>query len=187
MSDIWVTSDTHFGHDNIISYCDRPFKDSKEMDECLSDNWNSVVKKGDKVYHLGDVYFGQRMKKGEEHWGSFFSKLNGSKRLILGNHDDGKDKNLLNSFAKIMMWRMMPELGILMTHVPVHPSALIRRESKQVWINEDQKYEIHEQEWKLVNVFGHIHNNKAPDGPYRCVCVEHTNYTPIPLESLRIK
>lgn len=169
---IWVISDTHFGHDNIIKYCGRPFSNSEEMDEALLENWNSVVRPGDKVYHLGDVYFGQRKRKGEEHWGSFFSKLAGSKRLILGNHDDGKDKNLQNTFQKISMWRMFPEFGLLLTHVPVHLSALMKKDR--------------EKNRELTNVHGHIHQNKSPEGPYKNVSVEMIDYTPVNIEDLRV-
>lgn len=187
MVDIWVTSDTHFGHTNIISYCSRPFESVNQMDEALVQNWNKVVKPGDKVYHLGDVYFGQRTKKGDEHWGKFFSRLNGQKRLILGNHDDGKDKNLLNTFHKIMVWRMFPEFGLLLTHVPVHQSSLTRRESRHVWNKDKQEFEIHESQWTLVNIHGHIHNHESPAGPYKNVCVEMTNYTPVNIEELRVR
>jgi calcineurin-like phosphoesterase family protein len=55
---IWITSDTHFGHNNIIKYCDRPFSSYQEMDDCLIDNINSRVYKGDILWHLGDWAFG---------------------------------------------------------------------------------------------------------------------------------
>lgn len=172
MKNIWVISDTHFGHNNIIKYCDRPYDNSHHMDEDILERWNSVVKDGDKVYHLGDVYF----SKGREDWPSFFARLNGQKRLILGNHDNGKDQLLQKVFQKIDVWRMFPEFGLLFTHVPVHISALKRGPTGNE-VNPKQ----------LTNIHGHIHENPSPMGPYRCVCVEQINYTPIHIEDLRMR
>lgn len=76
---IWFTSDTHFGHKNIIEYSKRPFKDVKEMDQALIDNWNDVVNDGDTVFHLGDIMFSK------DYW--ILDKLKGKKSFIRGNHD----------------------------------------------------------------------------------------------------
>lgn len=171
MRNIWVTSDTHFGHENIIKYCNRPFSNADEMDEAILDNWNAVVKPGDKVYHLGDVCFMPRDK-----FQSFWPRLNGQKRLVVGNHDDIKFLSSGGFFSKVYMWRMFPEFGLLMTHVPVHRSSLKRGPTG----NELDPPE-------LLNIHGHIHQNPSPDGPYECVCVEQTGYTPVNIEELRMK
>ena len=55
---IFFTSDTHFGHENIIKYCKRPFKDVKEHDAELIRRWNEKVPEDGIVFHLGDVAFG---------------------------------------------------------------------------------------------------------------------------------
>ena len=55
---IYFIADTHFNHANIIKYCNRTFKNTHEMNEYIIQKWNSVVKKDDTVYHLGDVGFG---------------------------------------------------------------------------------------------------------------------------------
>lgn len=73
---------THFGHENIIYFCKRPFKSVEEMDEALIKNWNSVVDPNDYVFHLGDFCF-----KGSQYWDRILNQLNGHKFLILGNHD----------------------------------------------------------------------------------------------------
>ena len=54
------TSDTHFGHANIIRLCNRPFKDVEEMNEKLIENWNKVVPEDGTVFHLGEFAFGGR-------------------------------------------------------------------------------------------------------------------------------
>lgn len=83
---LFFTSDTHFNHENILRFCNRPFKTIQEHDEVLIDNWNSVVGPDDTVFHLGDFCFGNPQKVIEVR-----KKLNGHIFLIRGNHDD---KNL---------------------------------------------------------------------------------------------
>ena len=87
---IYFVSDTHFGHDNIIKYSDRPVKNVTEMNRVLIDNWNSVVQKGDTVYHVGDFSFGSGSKDPDK----YFYQLNGKKHLIKGNHDNKRTLDL---------------------------------------------------------------------------------------------
>lgn len=75
-------SDTHFGHANIIRFCDRPFGSVEEMNETLIHNWNNVVGEDDTVYHLGDVALGKWAE-----WDGILSQLNGYKVLVVGNHE----------------------------------------------------------------------------------------------------
>jgi calcineurin-like phosphoesterase family protein len=165
MSDIWIISDTHFGHANMLRFKDSDgafvrsnFDSADHMDEHMIEQWNSVVKDGDIVYHLGDVYF--------DHGHNALSKLKGRKRLILGNHDNAKSSYLQNNFQKILMWRMFPEFGLLLTHVPVHESSLGFKVNK--------------------NVHGHLHQRKIADERYVNVSVECINYTPVHIDHLRV-
>lgn len=80
---IWITSDTHFGHANMIPYCGRP----ENFDELLVKNWNRLVKPEDIVIHLGDVIMGQ---ESEKRLASILPTLSGKKILCLGNHDKEK-------------------------------------------------------------------------------------------------
>ena len=80
---IWFTSDTHWGHKNIIKHTERPFGSVRQMDEALVKNWNRVVKKGDIVYHLGDVGH----KCSPAYLKKILDQLNGRIYLIHGNHD----------------------------------------------------------------------------------------------------
>ncbi len=76
----YFTSDTHFGHNKIIEYCKRPFKDSEEMNETIIKNWNEIVKLEDTVFHLGDFAYKGKVKE-------FKERLNGHIIHIKGNHD----------------------------------------------------------------------------------------------------
>jgi calcineurin-like phosphoesterase family protein len=172
MANIWVISDTHFNHANILKFEDklgkpcRVFSGVDEMNETMIANWNSVVKPQDKVYHLGDVLFGLDKPAWLD---ANFKRLNGKKRLIVGNHDN--IKLLSQWFSEVMLWRDFSEFGLLLTHVPVHQSTL----------KENHRFG----DGSMVNVHGHIHQNASPDGPYKCVCVEQTNYTPVNIDELR--
>jgi len=167
---IWLISDTHFNHSNILNFKDknenliRKFSDVHDMNETMIDRWNKLVKPQDKVYHLGDVYFG------DEKQASFLlSRLNGHKRLVVGNHDNLKAPILHKYFEKIVLWRKLSDNGLLLTHVPVHESTLGegRFKGKQI-----------------INVHGHTHQNGSPKGPYKSVCVELTDYTPMNIEEI---
>lgn len=82
---IYFTSDTHFGHKNIIKYCGRPFADVEEMNRELVLRWNARVNARDTVYHLGDFAFLGKTRAAE-----ILQALNGDKVLIIGNHDPSK-------------------------------------------------------------------------------------------------
>jgi len=78
----YYISDTHFGHENIMKHCNRPFKSVEEMDEVIKNKWNAVVKNNDEVYILGDFNFKNRTN-GED----YLKQLKGKKYIIVGNHD----------------------------------------------------------------------------------------------------
>ena len=99
---IYVTSDTHFFHNNIIKYCNRPFDSVNHMNDELVYRWNDTVKPQDTVFHLGDISFGDVEQTNE-----IMHKLKGNKILIQGNHDrhakwTSKDPKLMyNHFSEI--------------------------------------------------------------------------------------
>lgn len=83
MKHIYFTSDTHFGHANIIKYCNRPFSSVDEMDDYLITKWNETIPPDGVVYHLGDFAFYRNKREVT----ALLSKLNGQKILVVGNHD----------------------------------------------------------------------------------------------------
>lgn len=86
---VLFTSDTHFGHANIIRYSNRPFASVEDMDEVLIRNWNARVRPDDEIWHLGDLTF--RDDKGA---GALLRRLNGRKHLVWGNHDSQRVRAL---------------------------------------------------------------------------------------------
>ena len=181
--ELWITSDHHFHHENIIRYSNRPFSNVKEMDEYLIDQWNSHVKANQNhhVYHLGDVTLNRGGRIERERFIKLIRSLHGHKRLVLGNHDHFPTKVYLDAgFEKIYaIWRGIG--NIWLTHVPIHPDSMSSA---------------------IANVHGHIHDRQSPKPvvridkngdvivkPYINVCVEQTNYAPIHLDEVlqRIK
>lgn len=165
---IFFTSDTHFGHANILSFTDvdgqliRPwFSSVEEMNEVMVERWNGRVKEGDKVYHLGDVGFGR------SNIASIMPRLRGSKRLILGNHDDVRQDRLGEFFQKILLWRVFSEEGFVCTHLPVMPENFPGMKNRVV-----------------LNVHGHIHEKPDPSNIHWNISVERTDFRPVALEEI---
>jgi calcineurin-like phosphoesterase family protein len=126
------------------------------MDEWMVERWNARVQPQDMIWHLGDVYMGRR------HPETLLRRLNGRKKLIIGNHDKPLDPVLAKTFDTITYWHRMD--NIVMTHCPLHPSMLIGG--------------------LATNVHGHIHDRVIGDGRYINVSVEQIEYAPIELSEL---
>jgi calcineurin-like phosphoesterase family protein len=107
----WFTSDTHFGHRNIIKYDNRPFENTFEHDEFLIKKWNETVAPKDHVYHLGDFSF-----HGRKFSEKILSRLHGKKFLIWGNHD----RKQFDGFQEIypILSRKWDGKKFMLTHIP---------------------------------------------------------------------
>jgi calcineurin-like phosphoesterase family protein len=176
MRNYWVTSDTHFFHANSLGWehdgvkvRGSRFATVEEMNETMVENWNSVVKPGDYIYHCGDVAMQTQLPALQALW----NRLEGSKRLLVGNHDDIKMLAKGNFFKKISYWKYFNEFGCLLTHMPVHQKSF------------EPAKRFDRLGFTPLNVHGHLHNVPSPEGPYRNVSVEMTDYTPLNLEQIR--
>lgn len=170
MSTVRFIADLHFGHENMARH--RGFASAAEQDEYIVAQWNKTVHKRDITYILGDV----TMEKANY---DILDRLNGMKRVVLGNHDKQEDTAKLmphvNSVAGMVQYK-----GIFLTHCPIHPMELDYR----------VRYNIHghihgklvERDFKL---FG-ITMFKRVDRRYICVSCEQVNYTPKTLKELGI-
>ena len=106
----WWTSDYHFSHKNIITYCNRPFNSVEEMNETIIRKHNERVNPEDTVFFLGDFVF----KCGPEGYRLFEQRLNGKFIFIRGNHD--RSNSLKTIIAKIYIHH--DKKDICLTHRP---------------------------------------------------------------------
>ena len=84
---IWFTSDLHLSHTNVLKHSNRPFASIEQMNEEIIKKWNRKVAQNDVIYVLGDVCWNWNSKQINE----TFSKMNGIKYLVIGNHDKLKE------------------------------------------------------------------------------------------------
>lgn len=166
-SKIYLVSDLHLGHANIIKYCNRPFESVEEMNERLIKNWNDTVRGEDRVFFLGDFALGDKEKTIA--WGQ---RLNGRKVMIYGNHDHQKPKVYYEAgFEHVSRWPIIIQNRFLLSHAPFEP--------------QDGKAD----RGTLINIYGHIHDKteqgRTVTSCSACVCVERWNYKPVELEVLK--
>jgi len=165
MSKTFLIGDTHFGHANILTFKTnegnplRPFTSILEHDETLIQNWNNTVSPNDKVYHLGDIGFKSWAKLSET-----LARLNGTKVLIKGNHDNFKLSQYAQHFKDVRGSHTLDKF--ILTHIPIHPESLAR--------------------WR-ANLHGHLHSNSLDDDRYMNLSVEQIDFTPVDFEFIRSK
>lgn len=154
---IHFIADTHFNHKQAIKYFKRPFSTVEEMNEKLIENWNGCVNPEDDVYFLGDFSVGEYSDARK-----IFLRLNGFKRLIVGNHDSNV---LALPWAATYTIHEMSVFGkqVVLCHYPL-----------ESW-NQSHSGSIH--------LHGHVHNREKlmdirPKQRF-CVSVECVDYKPV--------
>lgn len=162
---IFLIGDMHFMHKNIIKYCNRPFKDVEAMTEGFIKNWNGVVGKNDIVYVDGDFALCGKQKIIE-----IGQRLNGRKRLILGNHDQASIETYRAAgFEFVYNHHIVLDDFFIVSHVPL------------VGISENCPF---------ANIFAHVHDDPTyKDYSCRsfCVSAERINYTPVEFKVIKEK
>lgn len=173
-SRVYFTSDTHFNHTNIISYCQRPFKNIDEMNERIIANWNEIVSEDDIIFHLGDFCLG-----GAAEWTRLLDRLNGKIYLIMGNHDRKNIRQgFMDRFEHVAM-QMHIEVGKQRIYLNHYPFLCFEGGYKDVW-----------------QLFGHVHTRKTNTGidagrlqylyPTQYdVGVDNNNFAPVSFEQVK--
>lgn len=160
---IFLTSDHHFGHGNIIKHCRRPFSSAEEMDAAMIANWNTMVGREDIVYHLGDFAF----VKNRAGLTNYISRLNGRIVLIKGNHDDKvvwKNRDLFYAAHDSYLETSINGVEVTLCHYPL-----------LVW---------NKSHYGSLHAYGHVHQNMSDQERLLSmnVCVENTSFAPISFE-----
>ena len=153
----FLIADTHFGHKKIMDFENRPFDCPDDMDEKIIANWNSVVSDEDEVFFLGDFAICNKDKIPE-----LLSRLNGKKKMIMGNHDRK---------YSVEWWH---EAGFdFVSPYPIIINEWFMLSHEPMYICNNMSYK---------NIFGHIHGNpqyKDYSDMHFIVCCEKIEYTPI--------
>jgi calcineurin-like phosphoesterase family protein len=170
----YLISDMHFGHENIIKYCNRPFKNAEEMDSVIIENINHTVKQEDDLYILGDFALAKDARK----LNTLIKQINGKLHFIRGNHD-----RHLDEVAKVSDYEILErgKYRFLLAHRPYA-------------INNPDLREIRDplsfpRKWDGWIIHGHEHNHDLSAYPFINgyaktinVSVELTDYKPVSLD-----
>ena len=135
------------------------------MTEGLIKNWNGVVGKNDIVYVVGDF-----ARCGKQKIIEIGQRLDGRKRLILGNHDQASIETYRAAgFEFIYNHHIVLDDFFIVSHVPL------------VGISEN---------YPFANIFAHVHDDPTyKDYSCRsfCVSAERINYTPVEFKIIKEK
>ncbi|MDO5560241.1 MAG: metallophosphoesterase [Oscillospiraceae bacterium] len=160
-SKVFFIADTHFGHEAIIHYENRPFQNVEEMDRIMIQNFNSVVSADDTVFILGD-FSCYDMEKNIQ----IVESLNGRKILVMGNHDTETDRYYFEcGFESVSRFPVIYEGFWILSHEPMY-------------LNVNMPY---------ANIYGHVHSNPVYADFSKqsyCVSAERINYTPIEFDEI---
>lgn len=150
---IFFTADHHFGHANIIKYCNRPYTSVTEMDRDLIARWNAVVGENDVVYHLGDFTLGGPCKAQR-----YFAQLNGVIHALPGSHDIrwfDKQEYLSRSGHVIQCEPPLKTLELCFENNPRPLVIVLCHYAMRVW---DRSH------YGAFHLYGHSHGRLPPQG-----------------------
>ena len=165
----YFTADPHFGHDEIITYCKRPFRNSQIMTREIIKRHNNLVKNEDTVYWIGD--FAMAGPDRALFVEGIMRRLNGTHILILGNHDQIKPLRLV-------------DVGFQ----SVHTSLMLTVKGQKLVLAHDPSIWTVVANWDPQPIFlcGHIHDlfKSIPEKMIVNVGVDVWDFTPITIEQI---
>jgi calcineurin-like phosphoesterase family protein len=189
---IFFTSDWHIGHANSIVFDDRPFKDLDHMHQVLINNYNAVVPEDGICYHLGDVGMAN-----VETLSGVLSQLNGTKVLVLGNHDGNVNRMYRLGFDVVLYGATLYIAGeeVTLTHCPLR--GIFREDitgmrgvvDGDLWHGEHKQIRFSTEDRGQFHLHGHIHSSKAngkltKDGKQWDIGVCANDYRPVSISKV---
>lgn len=168
MSNIFLTSDWHLGHDREFIWKIRGFASVEDMNEAIIERHNAQVKEDDDVYVLGDVCLGAIDNI------NHLLRLNGKLHFVRGNHDTDLRWKVYETLPNVVemdnvILLKYKDYHIYMSHYPTLTGNLERESLKQM----------------TINFYGHTHQktNFYEDRPYMYhVGVDSHNCFPVPID-----
>jgi calcineurin-like phosphoesterase family protein len=152
----FFTADEHYGHHNIIKYCDRPFGTIHDMDAEIIKRHNEIVTEDDIVVHAGDFTLGEK-----SHAKNYIDQLNGTHIFISGSHDYWLGKK-----HPLQIWvRKIEDETVVVCHYAM-----------RTWPAS------HYNSW---NLYGHSHGRLEPQGKQWDVGVDNNNFYPVSFDKLK--
>lgn len=184
---VFVSSDHHFYHKNIIKYANRPF--DFESKTCVRDcakfliqNHNNVVSNDDIVILAGDL--SANLRNNQSKFKELLKLLNGKKILVRGNHDYEPDEFYKEAgFIDVVDYLVFEPYFIC--HYPCFITKFSNKKEKEIFNILNQH--------KITHIIhGHIHNKDANyNDKYTrinvCVDYEPNKFTPIEITDLFLK
>jgi len=153
----FFTADEHYGHSNIIKYCDRPFKDAEEMNETLIHNHNEVVSEGDTTIHAGDFAWTKEISYAYD----IIKELNGKHILLRGSHDAWMEDR---DFHHEIWEKRFGNAYIVICHYAM-----------RTWPRSH---------WNSIHLFGHSHGRLGGMGKSIDIGVDTNNFYPYSLDKV---
>ena len=171
--EIWLLSDTHWGHERIIGYCTRPFVDAIEMNIALETLHNKFVSPDDIYIDVGDMSAG--LKQSKDAFGEYLGRLNGHKLLIRGNHDYQTD-DWYKGHGFLDVRDHFYAKNVLFAHC----HGIISDTYMNKLILETNALQLHYK--PVLTIHGHDHRTEIPEYPahFNCASDRHS-FTPFTL------
>jgi calcineurin-like phosphoesterase family protein len=176
MSEIFITSDEHYGHNNIIQFCNRPFSSTEEMREIIIERHNKKVpnKPSYLTIHAGDMFW-QTMSEMEAR--SIVHRLNGRHAFLYGNHDELMERRV--TLQKEFEWVRGVNKENTSHSVKFNKHMIvISHFAQRVWQNS------HKGSW---HVYGHSHGEIEELGHSFDIGVDSHDFEPWSLEEIEAK